>query len=121
MKKFHKEHFWVETEGTNAKIGLTSYKLSDLGTLNFVNLPTVGDTISMNQAFGNYESTKTTGDFIAPLTAKVTKVNQTLINDPSSFDMMAADDAILELENINPSELDELLTNDAYQAYLETL
>ncbi|NLK12757.1 MAG: glycine cleavage system protein H [Candidatus Phytoplasma sp.] len=121
MKKFDKNHFWVEVNGNVAKIGLTSFKLSDLGTLNFVSLPEVGSNITKGEAFGNYESSKTTGDFIAPVTAKVVKVNQTLLNDPSSFDMMSADEAILELESFDEAELNDLMTQQSYDTYLENL
>ncbi len=121
MKKFDKNHFWVEVSGNTAKIGLTSFKLSDLGTLNFVNLPEVGTNITKGEAFGSYESSKTTGDFIAPFTAKVTKVNQTLLSDPSSFDMMSADEAILELDSVNETDLNDLMTQESYDTYLESL
>ncbi|CCV64229.1 Glycine cleavage system H protein [Alteracholeplasma palmae J233] len=121
MKKFHKNHLWIKIEGNTAKVGLTSFKLADIGALNFLDLPEEGTRVLKDEGFGSYESTKTTGTFISPVSGVITKVNKDILDNPSSYDMMASEEAILELSDINLDEVNELLTEEEYEAYLENI
>ena len=81
--KYSKTHEWVElfSDGT-AKIGLTDFAQQKLGKLVFVNLPLVGDELTVDEAFGDVESVKAVSDVIAPLDGTVLEVNEELLDEP---------------------------------------
>ena len=48
----------------------------------FLNLPDVGDTLLIDQCFGDIESIKTVSDLISPIDGKVVKINEKLVDEP---------------------------------------
>ena len=76
-------HEWVrETEGGVVRIGITDHAQSQLGDVVFVQLPTVGDTLTAGDAMGEVESTKSVSDIYAPVTGTVVEVNGDLADTP---------------------------------------
>ena len=49
--KYSKSHEWVKEDGDVCVIGLTDYAQSELGDLVFINLPEVGDEVTVGEAF----------------------------------------------------------------------
>jgi glycine cleavage system H protein len=55
--KYTKSHEWVRVlDGGVVEIGLTDFAQSSLGEVVFVNLPEVGDELSLGEAFADVES-----------------------------------------------------------------
>jgi glycine cleavage system H protein len=44
--KYSSEHEWIAVEGNRARVGITDFAQDALGDVVFVNLPTVGTTVS---------------------------------------------------------------------------
>ena len=80
--RYSKEHEWVKVEGTTMIIGITDFAQSELGDIVFVELPEVGDTITLNEPFGSVESVKTVSELYAPVSGTVVKVNEELSDNP---------------------------------------
>ena len=55
---YTKDHEWVRVEGEKAYIGITDYAQHSLGSIVYVELPSVGDEISKDDNLGVVESCK---------------------------------------------------------------
>ena len=61
--KYSRSHEWVEeVDETTVRVGLTDFAQHELGDLVFVNLPEVGDTVTVKEAFADVESVKAVSD-----------------------------------------------------------
>ena len=68
------------------------------------------------------ESVKTAADVYMPVDGKISKVNNELEDEPQKISIGAESEGwLIELEISNTSQLDNLLDQAAYDAYLEEL
>ncbi len=113
--KYTKEHEWVKIEGNTATLGITDYAQEELGDIVFVELPTVGDEITVMKPFGTIEAVKAVSDMFAPLTGKVVEVNAALDDDPMIINRDPYGDGwMLKIEFASAEETAQLLDADAY-------
>lgn len=105
------EHEWVQRTGpATVRIGITDYAQEQLGDVVFVQLPTIGDSVTAGESLGEVESTKSVSDVFSPLTAKVTAVNDNLDGEPEKVNSGPYTDGwLLELEVASADELDSAL------------
>lgn len=106
---YQKDHFWASTEGGLVKFGATDYGQKALKEVVFVELPSIGDTVNQNQAYGTVESVKAVVDLIAPLSGTVEKVNENLRNAPEAINNDPYGEGWLII--VKPSNLNEELKN----------
>lgn len=76
--QYTSDHEWVRIEGNVARIGITDYAQDALGDVVYVELPAVGTTLVAGDSIGEIESTKSVSDIYAPVSGKVTDVNDAL-------------------------------------------
>ena len=113
--KYTKEHEWTRIEGNSAVIGVTAHAQEALGDVVYVELPKVGSTITAGKQFGVIESTKAVSELYAPLSGKVTKVNDALTGKPDTVNSDPYGAGwIIEVELSDTSQLAGLLSADAY-------
>lgn len=74
--KYTKEHEWLRIEGDEAYIGVTDFAQSELGEIVYVEVDTVGDTISKDEIFGTVEAVKTTSDLFMPISGVILEFNK---------------------------------------------
>ena len=79
--KYTKDHEWADVEGTLATIGITDHAQRELGDIVFVELPKVGASVKAGESFGTIEAVKTVAELYAPVSVKVTEVNNDLAAD----------------------------------------
>ena len=88
-RSYTDEHEWVMiTPGADVpdvpvRIGITSVATDSLGDLVFVDLPQVDSTVTVGEACGEVESTKTVSELYPPVSGRVTEVNQAAVDDPA--------------------------------------
>lgn len=116
--RYTKSHEWVKKtpEGT-VIVGLTDYAQSELGDIVFVNLPTVGDTLTVGSPFGDVESVKTVSDVYSPVSGTVAAINEQLIDAPELINTDCYDAWLLEAADV--SQTDELLSAEEYEALVQ--
>ena len=68
--KYSNDHEWCRVEGGEAFIGITDFAQSQLGDIVFVDIPTVGETLSAGDVFGSIEAVKTVSDASFPSAPK---------------------------------------------------
>ncbi len=75
-------HEWVRVEGKTAVLGITHYAQEQLGDITYVDLPSVGQSLSSGADMGAVESVKAASELYSPISGKVTKVNADLDANP---------------------------------------
>ncbi|GGJ10241.1 glycine cleavage system H protein [Alicyclobacillus cellulosilyticus] len=116
--KYSKEHEWVRVEGNRAVIGITDFAQSELGDIVFVDLPQAGSTVQAGSTFGSVESVKTVSDLFAPVSGRVVRVNESLADRPEQVNEDPYGSGwMIEVEMDDPTELDQLLDAEGYQAH----
>lgn len=114
--KYSKDHEWVKAEGKAATIGITHYAQDQLGDIVYVELPPAGKELKTGEEFGVVESVKSVSSLYSPVSGKVTAVNQELDNAPQLVNEDPYGKAwIIKIELTNPSEIDGLLSAEAYK------
>lgn len=118
--KYTKEHEWARVQGNTAVIGVTAHAQESLGDVVYVELPQVGSTITAGKQFGVIESTKAVSELYAPLSGKVTKVNDALSDKPDTVNSDPYGEGwIVEIELSDPGQVNELLDATAYGELLK--
>ena len=114
--RYTKEHEWIKVEENTAVIGITDFAQNELGDIVFVELPEVGDEVTLNQPFGSVESVKTVSELYSPISGTVVEVNEELSDSPELLNESPYGTAwMIKVELSNPSEVEALLTADAYK------
>lgn len=114
--KYTKDHEWVRINGNEATIGITDFAQGELGDIVYVDVNTVGETIDRETVFGTVEAVKTVSDLFMPLTGEVLEVNKDIDAKPEivNSDPYGAG-WMIKIKFNNPSEVNDLLTVDAYK------
>jgi len=116
--RYTREHEWISVEGSTGTIGITDYAQNSLGDIVYVDPPKVGDAVSAGATFGSVESVKAVSDLYAPVSGKVTEVNESLKTEPDKINQDAHGTWIIKVELSDPAELDKLLDAAAYEAFI---
>ncbi len=122
MRYYTDEHEWIDVEGDVATVGITDYAQGQLGDIVFVELPEIGALIEQGKDAAVVESVKAASDVYAPITGEITEVNPALEEDPSLVNS-APEDAgwFFKMTITVAGELDSLMDEDGYKAFVEEL
>ena len=120
--KYTKEHEWVRLEGNTAVVGISDYAQEQLGEIVFVELPDTGAQLDKGKEACVIESVKAASEIYAPASGEVTETNPDLDAEPAKVNEDATGVGWLYKMTLSePSELDELMDEDAYKGYVEGL
>lgn len=112
--KYTDSHEWVREYEGGAEIGLTDFAQSEMGDLVFVNLPQVGDEVTVGERFADVESVKAVSDVYSPVTGTVSEVNEELLDSPEKINEKAYDAWLIRVKDISAHV--EYLDAAAYKA-----
>ncbi len=117
--RYTKDHEWVRVEGEQATLGITAYAADQLGDIVFVELPEVGRSLEQAAVFGVVESVKAVSDLFAPVSGEVVAINAALATNPELVNTSPYDDGwMVRIRVGDPTQLDDLLDPDAYDALI---
>ena len=116
---YSETHEYVKVEGNIGFIGISDYAQRSLGNVVYVDMPEVDDEIEAGEEFGAIESGKAASDLIAPVSGTVIEVNEALADNPRLVNEDAMANWIIKVELSDPSELENLMDEDAYKALCE--
>ena len=119
--KYTEKHEWVKVNGNSATIGISDFAQSALGDIVFVDLPAVGDDLKQSESFGTVESVKAAEDLYAPVSGKVTELNDEVNSAPESVNKDPYGSWFIKITLANPSELDSLMDAAKYKEYTSKL
>ncbi|ALJ35623.1 glycine cleavage system protein GcvH [Azospirillum brasilense] len=118
--KYTKDHEWVRVEGDVGTVGVSDHAQHQLGDVVFVELPDVGRQLAQGKEAAVVESVKAASDVFAPVSGEVIEANAELENDPSLVNAGAETTGwFFKLRLSNPAELDGLMDEAAYKAFVE--
>ena len=116
---YSKDHEWVlSLEGNRVRIGISDYAQNSLGDIVFVENPEEGDDVTASETMGSIESVKAVSDLISPVSGSVVLVNEELEDSPESINEKPYEAWLIEVELSNPDELNSLLKEDEYKAFI---
>ena len=116
---YHPEHDWARIEGDEAVLGVTWYALDALGELVHFEPPEIGAEVTKDGSYGEVESVKAVSDLVAPLSGKVVKVNQAVLDAPESVNEAPYGKGwLIRLRLRDPAEAESLLDVAAYRKLL---
>ncbi|MDT0647916.1 glycine cleavage system protein GcvH [Zunongwangia sp. F260] len=114
--KYTKDHEWVKIDGDIATVGITEFAQGELGDIVYVEVETVDETLEREEVFGTVEAVKTVSDLFAPLSGKIIEFNESLEDEPEKVNNDPFGDGwMVKIQLANPSEVDDLLTAEAYK------
>ena len=118
--RYSADHEWVRLEGTEAFVGITDFAQSELGDIVFVDVDTVGETLSAGETFGSIEAVKTVSDLILPIDGEVLELNPGLETaaDSVNKDPYGAG-WIIKVSVKNPKQVEALMAAAAYKAHIQ--
>lgn len=116
---YTKDHEWIAVNGEEATVGITQYAQMQLGDIVFVELPAPGTALTKGADAAVVESVKAASDVYTPVSGTVVAGNAALEEDPSLANSSPEEDGwFFRLTLSDPAELDGLMDEDAYRAFL---
>ncbi|MDE6651869.1 MAG: glycine cleavage system protein GcvH [Paramuribaculum sp.] len=108
------------SDGDIALIGISDFAQKALGNVVYVDMPEEGDEVEAGEDFGAVESVKAASDLISPVTGEVIEINEKLEDNPRLVNEDCMANWIIKVKISDPSELDELMDEEAYKAFCES-
>ncbi|KAK3680237.1 glycine cleavage system H-protein subunit [Recurvomyces mirabilis] len=121
QKKYTEDHEWIETSNPeNAAIGISTYAAKALGDVVYVELPTVGTTVSKGDAIGAVESVKSASDIMTPVGGEILEVNNLLEEKPGTINQSPEEGGWLaRIRVADVKELEGLMGEEGYKSFTE--
>ncbi|QEX15516.1 glycine cleavage system H protein [Hypericibacter terrae] len=120
--RYTEEHEWIRVEGDTATIGISAYAQEQLGDVVFVDLPQPGKKVEKGKEVAVVESVKAASEVYAPVSGEVVAVNSDLATEPARVNSDPMGNGwFVKLKLSNKAELDGLMDQAAYDAYVKGL
>jgi len=116
--KYTKDHEWIKVEGNVATIGITEFAQRELGDIVYVDIPSVGKTITQDDVFGTVEAVKTVSDLFMPVTGTVTEINPALDGKPELVNSDPYGDGWMVKITLDGADTEGLLSADDYKGII---
>jgi glycine cleavage system H protein len=118
--KYTKDHAWVRREGNTATVGITDFAQRELSDIVYVEVETVGETLSQDTIFGTVEAIKTVSDLFMPVSGEVIAFNEPLIRKPEMVNTDPYGEGwMIQIAMSAPEEWDTLLTAEEYRQLID--
>ena len=119
---FTREHEWIRVEGDVATVGISDHAQTALGDIVFAEVPEAGKALAKGQEAAVVESVKAASDVYAPASGTVIEGNGALADDSSLVNSDAEGEGwFFRITLSDPSELDELMDERSYEAFVAKL
>ncbi len=120
--RYTRDHEYIAIDGEAGTVGITDHAQKALGDIVYVELPAVGAIVARAEQAAVVESVKAASDVFAPVSGEVIAINSALEKQPGAVNEDPLGNGwFYRLQLSNPSELEGLMDEAAYAAYLETL
>ena len=114
---YTQEHEYVKRQSEDeVTVGITDYAQGELSDIVFVELPTVGASFGLMEAFGTIEAVKAVSELFSPISGEVVAVNEALEDDPALVNRDPYGEGwMIRLKAKDSTELDSLIGPDDYK------
>ncbi|ODS36929.1 MAG: glycine cleavage system protein H [Candidatus Altiarchaeales archaeon WOR_SM1_86-2] len=116
---YHKGHMWARVEGNKARVGVNDFTQKLAGEVSYADAPFEGDEVKQDDEVGTIETGKWVGKLYAPVSGKVSAVNEALEDDPTLINRDPYGEGwIFEVDMSDPGELNNLMQGDKAAEWL---
>jgi glycine cleavage system H protein len=120
-RMYTKDHTWVLFTGTSARVGISDFAQKELGDIAYVELPLTGRRVQRGDVACTVDSLKSSSEIYAPVSGSIAEVNDLLVSEEKcrliNTDPLGAG-WLFGLEMSDPAELELLLSEKQYEAYI---
>lgn len=114
--KYTEDHEWIKADGNTATIGITEFASSELGDIVFIEIETMGETLSKGDTFGTVEAVKTVSDLFMPTSGEVVEINPALADNPEIVNKDPYGEGwLIKIKLSDASSLDDLMSAAEYK------
>ena len=118
--RYSDSHEYVRGEGDQARLGISSFAVDQLGDIVFVDLPEVGASLHKGKSFGSVESVKAVEDLISPISGVVEARNEAVLSSPEELQNDPYGEGwLLLVRPGDPAEIEALMAADDYRRKVE--
>jgi glycine cleavage system H protein len=122
VTRYTKSHEYIRVEGETGVIGITDFAQGQLGDVVFVELPAIGKSLVKGLDAATIESVKAAAEVNAPVSGTVVEINSALADTPGLVNEDPSGQGwFLKIKLTDAAELDNLMDENAYHEFLETL
>ena len=115
--RYTDDHEWARLEGDTVTVGITAFAQDQLGELVFVELPTLGGTVTQGDEAAVVESVKAAGEVKSPVGGTIMEINESLVDTPEKVnDDPMGEGWIYKVAITDPTEWESLMDEAAYAA-----
>ena len=119
---FTEDHEWVDVDGEIGTVGVSDYAQGQLGDIVFVDVPDEGKTLAKGDEAAVVESVKAASDVYSPVSGTVIEGNPALADEPALVNTDAEGEGwFYKIGISDPSELEELMDEAAYESFVSKL
>ncbi len=120
--RYTKDREYIRIEGDTGTVGISDYAQGQLGDVVFVELPSVGKSLSKGSEAAVVESVKAASEVYAPVSGEVVEVNSDLEASPGTVNEDPAGRGwFLKIRVKDEGELNDLMTEEQYQEFLKSI
>jgi glycine cleavage system H protein len=120
--RYTKDHEYIRIEGDTGIVGISEYAQGQLGDVVFVELPSVGKSLSKGDEAAVVESVKAASEVYAPVSGEVVEVNSDLEASPGAVNEDPSGRGwFMKIRVKDEGELNDLMTEDQYQEFLKSI
>lgn len=120
--KYTDDHEWARHEDDLVVVGITDFAQQQLGEVVFVELPDIDREVDQGEETAVVESVKAAGEVKSPVAGTVVEVNEALADNPEKVNEAPTGEGwFYKLRPSDPSQLEALLDESAYQSLVESL
>lgn len=118
--RYRKTHEWVRREGPTVTVGITDYAQREISDVVFVEMPKLNQVVEQGKPMTIVESVKAAFDIYAPVSGKITKINQAIESNPALINQDCYGQGwLVEIEISHASEWESLLTVEDYDSHIK--
>ncbi|WP_375428485.1 glycine cleavage system protein GcvH [uncultured Sphingomonas sp.] len=119
---FTEDHEWIDVDGDVGTVGISEYAQSQLGDIVFVDVPEEGKELAKGDEAAVVESVKAASDVYSPASGTVIEGNTALADESSLVNSDAEGEGwFFKITLSDPSELEELMDERAYESFVAKL
>lgn len=114
MMKYTISHEWIDIKETHAVVGISSFAQKELGTIVYVDLPSVGSEVKQDDPVVVLESSKAAIDIYSPASGTILSINEKVIDNPEIISTDPETEGWLFTISLSETPKD-LIDKDAYK------
>jgi len=114
---YTKDHEWLKVDGDTGTVGITDFAQSELGDIVYVEIESIGDSVSKDDVFGTVEAVKTVSELFMPLDGEVLEMNEALDANPELVNEDPYGEGwLIKIKLDDASQVDDMLSAADYAA-----